>query len=57
MRRDMAWIRYLERSFAQDGFRATDLMRRIATSDNFYRVTAAAPMLALNDASIKESAN
>jgi hypothetical protein len=57
VRRDMAWVRYLESSFAQDGFRATDLMRRIATSDNFYRVTVAAPMLALSDASIKERAN
>jgi hypothetical protein len=54
VRRDMAWIRYLEKSFAQDGYRAPDLMRRIATSENFYRVTEAAPMLALRDASTEE---
>ena len=40
VRRDMAWIRYLEKSFAEDGYRAPDLMRRIATSENFYRVSA-----------------
>jgi hypothetical protein len=50
-RRDMAWIRYLERSFAADGYRAPELMRRIATSGNFYRVAAPAPMLASSDAS------
>ena len=54
VRRDMAWIRYLEKSFAQDGYRPPDLMRRIATSENFYRVTEAAPMLALRDASTEE---
>jgi hypothetical protein len=57
VRRDMAWIRYLEKSFAQDGYRAPDLMRRIATSENFYRVTEAAPMLALRDASTEERTN
>jgi hypothetical protein len=45
-RRDMAWIRYLEKSFAADGYRAPELMRRIAASENFYRVAAPAPMLA-----------
>ena len=50
----MAWIRYLEKSFAQDDYRPPDLMRRIATSENFYRVTEAAPMLALRDASTEE---
>jgi hypothetical protein len=57
VRRDMAWIRYLEKSFAHDGYRAPDLMRRIATSENFYRVTEAAPMLALRDASAAERTN
>jgi hypothetical protein len=41
-RRDMPWIRSLERSFAADGYRVPDLMRRIATSENLYRVTAPA---------------
>ena len=50
-RRDMAWIRYLEKSFADDGYRPPDLMRRIATAENFYRVTVPAPMLASRDAS------
>ena len=57
VRRDMAWIRYLERSFAEDGYRAPELMRRIATSENFYRVTAEAPMLASRDGAIEESAH
>jgi hypothetical protein len=49
-RRDMAWIRYLEKTFAVDGYRAPELMRRIATSGNFYRVTAPGPTLASSDA-------
>jgi uncharacterized protein DUF1592/uncharacterized protein DUF1588/uncharacterized protein DUF1585/uncharacterized protein DUF1595/uncharacterized protein DUF1587 len=56
VRRDMAWIRYLEKSFAADGYRAPELMRRIATSENFYRVTAEAPMLASRDRAMQESA-
>jgi hypothetical protein len=56
-RRDMAWIRYLEKSFADDGYRAPDLMRRIATSENFYRVAAPAPLLASRTASLEENAN
>jgi hypothetical protein len=32
-------------------------MRRIATSENFYRVTAEAPMLASRDGAIEESAH
>jgi hypothetical protein len=56
VRRDMAWIRYLEKSFAEDGYRAPDLMRRIATSENFYRVTASAPMLASRGALVEETA-
>jgi hypothetical protein len=34
------WIHYLDTSFAADGYRLPDLMRRIATSDAFYRITA-----------------
>ncbi len=45
-RRDMPWIRYLEKGFAEDGYRAPDLMRRIAVSDNFYRVSVPPAMLA-----------
>jgi len=56
VRRDMAWIRYLEKSFADDGYRAPELMRRIAASENFYRVTAEAP-LASRGVSMEESAN
>jgi hypothetical protein len=56
-RRDMPWVRYLERSFAEDGYRAPDLMRRIASSENFYRVTVAAPVLAALGTSAEESAN
>jgi hypothetical protein len=52
----MAWIRYLERSFADDGYRAPDLMRRIATSENFYRIAAPPTILASRDATIPESA-
>jgi hypothetical protein len=42
-RRDMPWIRYLEKGFAADGYRPLDLMRRIALSPNLYRVSAPAP--------------
>jgi hypothetical protein len=46
-RRDMPWVRYLEKSFAEDGYRPPELMRRIATSDNFYRtIPLPAPLLA-----------
>jgi uncharacterized protein DUF1592/uncharacterized protein DUF1588/uncharacterized protein DUF1585/uncharacterized protein DUF1595/uncharacterized protein DUF1587 len=55
-RRDMPWVRYLEKSFAADGYRAPDLMRRIAASENFYRVAAAEPMLASRNASTEERA-
>jgi hypothetical protein len=37
-RRDMAWIRFLEKRFAADGYRVPDLMRQIAASENFYRL-------------------
>jgi hypothetical protein len=55
LRRDMSWIRYLEKTFAEEGYRAPELMRRIATSENFYRVTAPAPMLASRDATVPGS--
>jgi Protein of unknown function (DUF1588)/Protein of unknown function (DUF1592)/Protein of unknown function (DUF1585) len=45
-RRDMPWVRYLEKSFADDGYRAAGLMRHIATSENLYRINAPAPLLA-----------
>jgi Protein of unknown function (DUF1592)/Protein of unknown function (DUF1588)/Protein of unknown function (DUF1595)/Protein of unknown function (DUF1585)/Protein of unknown function (DUF1587) len=48
-RRDMAWIRYLEKGFTDDGYRPPDLMRRIAASENFYRVTAPATLLAARE--------
>ena len=37
-RRDMPWIRSLEKTFAADGYRVPDLMRQIASSENLYRV-------------------
>jgi hypothetical protein len=39
-RRDMPWIRYLEKGFAEDGYRTAELMRRVALSNNLYRVAA-----------------
>jgi hypothetical protein len=33
------WMAWLERRFAEDGYRVPDLQRRIALSDAFYRVT------------------
>ena len=33
------WMKYLQSGFAADGHRLPDLMRRIATSDAFYRVS------------------
>jgi Protein of unknown function (DUF1592)/Protein of unknown function (DUF1588)/Protein of unknown function (DUF1585)/Protein of unknown function (DUF1595) len=45
-RRDMRWIRYLEDSFSEDGYRLPDLMRRIAQSENLYRVSAPVATLA-----------
>jgi hypothetical protein len=54
-RRDMAWIRYLEKKFAEDGYRPPDLMRRIATSANLYRVAAPTAQLASRDVSTEGS--
>ncbi len=42
-RRDMAWIRELEKDFARDGYRMPELLRRIAISENLYRVGAPTP--------------
>lgn len=39
VRRDMPWIRYLEKAFASDGYRVPELLGSIATSENFYRVS------------------
>lgn len=39
-RHDMPWIRYLEQGFIADGYRVPELMRRIAASENLYRVAA-----------------
>ena len=55
-RRDMPWIRYLERSFAADGYRLPELMRRIATSDNLYRVGPPAPELVAREGPVGEIA-
>ena len=33
------WIKYLSTSFATDGYRLPDLMRRIVTSEAFYRIS------------------
>jgi hypothetical protein len=55
-RRDMPWIRYLERAFDADGYRAPELMRRIATSDNFYQVGPPTTQLVAHDGSVGEIA-
>lgn len=39
LRRDIAWIRNLEKEFMADGYRVPELMRKISTSSNFVRVT------------------
>jgi len=36
------WLNYQEKQFADGGFKVPDLMRRIATSSAFYRVSASA---------------
>jgi hypothetical protein len=51
-RRDMPWIRHLEQRFAEDGYRPPALMREIATSPNFYRVTLSRPALVARDSSL-----
>ena len=37
---EAAWVKSLETGFAQEGYRVPDLMKRIATSAEFFRVTA-----------------
>lgn len=55
-RHDMPWIRYLERGFAADGYRMPELMRRIATSENLYRIGPPATDLVAREGSIGEIA-
>jgi uncharacterized protein DUF1592/uncharacterized protein DUF1588/uncharacterized protein DUF1595/uncharacterized protein DUF1585/uncharacterized protein DUF1587 len=55
-RQDMPWIRYLERSFIADGYHVPELLRRIATSENLYRVAPAATELVASAGSIEETA-
>ena len=43
-RGDMPWLRSLEKTFAADGYRPIELMRRIGDSQNLYRVAAPAPV-------------
>ena len=35
------WMGYLQKQFAADGYRLPDLLRRIAVSDDFYRISPA----------------
>jgi hypothetical protein len=39
---EVDWVKYLQDQFAAGGYRVPELMRLIATSDNFYRVSAPA---------------
>jgi hypothetical protein len=55
-RHDMPWIRYLERSFVADGYRVPELMRRIATSENFFRVGPPTTQLVAREGPIGEIA-
>jgi hypothetical protein len=50
---DKAWMDYLQKGFADDGYKFPQLLRRIATSEAFYRVApvAPAPSPAQNNAS------
>src|SRR3984885_5185880 len=48
------WVKYLNTSFAANGYRLPDLMRTIVTSDAFYRISA--PETAAATSSNKESA-
>ncbi len=40
---ESAWIAWLEQGFAADGYRVADLMRRIATSEEFYLIAPPKP--------------
>ena len=42
MAAEAAWVKSLETGFAADGYRFPDFLRRIATSPEYYRVTAPA---------------
>jgi len=44
-------VKWLTRSFADDGYRLPDLMRRIALSRAFYAVSEPAPAPATKEAS------
>ncbi len=38
---DIEWVKILEKQFAADGYRVPELLRRIVTSDDFYRIAPA----------------
>jgi hypothetical protein len=50
------WISYLEKSFIQDGYKFPELLRRIATSDAFYAVSAGSAARAVQAAADGKSA-
>jgi hypothetical protein len=39
------WLAYLEKSFAEEGYRLPELLRRIAVSDSFYAVEPSRPTI------------
>jgi hypothetical protein len=45
------WMAYMVKGFADDGYRLPSLLRHVATSDAFYRVTAPAEETKAADAS------
>lgn len=45
---DTAWAKALDAGFADDDYRVPELMRRIATSESFYRISPAAVQAAAN---------
>jgi hypothetical protein len=47
---ETAWLAYLETRFQSDGYRVPDLMRRIALSDAFYRISTQAGSKAVKEA-------
>ena len=38
---EKAWLEWLNKGFADQGYRVTDLLRRIATSDAYYKISSA----------------
>ncbi len=40
---DQDWMNFLQSKFAEDGYRVPQLLRRIVTSEAFYRILPAAP--------------